>query len=141
MNTNKYQNDPTKLFSELPSALQQRINELEDLKENWDGYGAEKSNTQVLNHVRTLLQKLSPRELNRLDAQDVYPYPHGIIALSWSSPINLDSELILEVGETTVSFMVEYPNGDEDGKEFFNIDDTDAWDYFLCALKKLHDSK
>lgn len=80
------------------------LDKLSALPANWDGYGAERIDSDVVKNVRASLPSL----LRAAPAPEITPNPNGTISLEWASPTGVAH---LEIGKTRFSFYVKSSGG------------------------------
>lgn len=80
------------------------INGLLQLDDNWDGYGARRVYPEIVDVSLQFISMLSACHIERI--HDVYPNPHGTIAITW---VNSEEEILsLEIGLENFSYFVKY---------------------------------
>ncbi len=88
--------------------LKNKVIELSELDDNWDGYGALKPFSEVIENVETITHILNNDFIDRVD--DIYPNPHGTITIEWINERH--EKLSLEIGKTKYSYFVLYNDKD-----------------------------
>ncbi len=78
---------------------QDDINDIENLKPNWDGYGASPIHPDAIEHARTLHAALI-RDGHEVD---VTPNPNGTVTLEWAWKFRTYT---IEIGKTLMSGYV-----------------------------------
>ncbi len=80
------------------------LSELENLPENWDGYGALQIHPDTITNSKDVLPKL----LRFAPGPDIFPNPNGTISFEWASE---HGSAHLEIGKTRFSFLVKPAGG------------------------------
>lgn len=105
------------------------LNDLENVNDNWDGYGGSKPLEEIVERVSNFITtKLTTIELDKLT--DIYPNANGTISLDFEK--NKSRKISLEVGINSVCW---YFRLEENNVEF--NDDMDINDYKLINDIKL----
>lgn len=86
--------------------LKDKIREISELEDNWDGYGAIAVKEKVIENVLNLVITLNGEEIDK--CTDIFPNPHGTISIEWENEKN--ELLSLEIGEYNYSYFVKYNN-------------------------------
>jgi len=81
-----------------------KINKIELLEENWDGYGAIRISSETAKNTKNAINKLS----NFAAIPDITPNSNGTISLEWETP---EGYAHLEVGRTKYSFYIKPRSG------------------------------
>lgn len=98
-----YQKYPGALLAELPIA-EAKVDEIELMAENWDGYGAIQIAHETAKNVKAALSRLC----NLVPIPDITPNPNGTISLEWESTKGFAH---LEIGRTAYSFYIKPRSG------------------------------
>jgi len=104
----------------LPASLEQRLNQLKQLPDGWDGYGAPPISPKTIQKTRSiLLQLISHEELGLpVPLPFVSPTLGGGVGLEWK--LESGKELLLEVspaGDMSYLLVVPKPEGGEEETE------------------------
>jgi hypothetical protein len=82
--------------------INNEIDRLTNLQENWDGQGS----LPVLQEVGEISKRLFMM-INSLDGiTDIFPNPHGTVTIEWTN--NKKEKLALEIGANSYSYFVKY---------------------------------
>lgn len=107
------QNEETAVFHPICDVsrfgLLLAINNIEKLKFNWDGDGAEAPNKDAMENARHLIMKLSPQDISHLDVNDIYPSTYGSIIMDFEMERGVVS---VELGDKTLGFYTDFSEGD-----------------------------
>ncbi len=90
--------------------LKQHLEELKDMKENWDGFGGLPIDEQVLKIAHNLINKLPNVFLSYLDDDDITPTSSGTITFEWI--IDNENKLFLEIGKNHSSYFLKKSSTD-----------------------------
>lgn len=93
----------------LKEQLINRLIEIENLNDNWDGYGAAKPNSLTISNCKTFINSFSTKVLQYLDVEEIYPMPYGTVVMELYKGENL---LSIEFGESKVGFFSEFTTKD-----------------------------
>lgn len=116
--------EPIELEDNLPfynphEFILQKIDEFEELGENWDGYESGPLDTQALTNSRNFVRCMNDFVIEKIS--DIYPNSHGTISIEW---VNLRGEkLCLEIGSSNYSYFIDYLNNEpklRDGEDIFS---------------------
>ena len=121
--------------------LLERITEIENLEEDWDGYGACEVDKNSIKVSKVLIGCLPLNLLNKLSKNDIYPNSHGTITLEWFSLKDDKFTISLEIGDKSSSYYVLYPNEETASKEYFDLKNTSEIQNFISILKKFYQIK
>jgi len=91
-------------------ANKNRISEISNLTDNWDGYGAVAPDKEVVNNSFRFLDTLAKFGVNNIASDDIYPMPYGSIVMELNSPNGMVS---IEIGKHKIGFFTEF-NQNED---------------------------
>jgi hypothetical protein len=98
------------IFSVWKEMLQERIRELGNIKDNWDGYGAIVPSEKVINNTIDFTFSIPDKIALKLYPDNIDPTPNGTITLDW---INQDDEkLSLEIGGKYFGYFTVFNTGD-----------------------------
>lgn len=87
--------------------LNDKILELSNLKENWDGYGAVKIPTKVISNCKAFVKALTKYKI-KLNANDFTPTPYGTIVVD----VNTQKGVIsFEIGTSQLGYFTEFETG------------------------------
>lgn len=81
--------------------LQEYLDEIKLLEDNWDGYGAIKVSEDVINKFNEFINALEDNHFNLID--DLFPNPNGTITIEFDKD---DKRLVLEIGKTNCSGFI-----------------------------------
>lgn len=84
-----------------------RLNEIGGLHDNWDGHHAACISATAIEHATALLNGHVPL-MGRLSLPDLFPTPHGTLAMEWQEG---DGEAVLEVGDNGISGFIKSSPG------------------------------
>ena len=90
----------------IPEAILNRLSEIGDLKDNWDGYGAIAVPAQIKNNAEKFLSLLSRLQVEITEADDIYPTPYGTIVIEYNNERGLVS---MEISQNQIGFFTDYP--------------------------------
>lgn len=107
-----------KEMKENETCIIESIKGISLLKANWNNFGTDRINSEIIVNSLRIIQSLPPSVLNYLKPENVYPTKSGTIMMDWE--IDADNILSLEIAKKSVGYFVEM-NG-EDYKEVENID-------------------
>lgn len=87
----------------IKQKLIQEIHELESLKDNWDGLGAERIPRNALDYALKVFSELRPIHLSKIEPEDdIIPYENGTLGLNFKNKSNKISIVIGENYKTIV---------------------------------------
>lgn len=99
-----------------------RIDEIEHLAENWDGYGASAPIKVVCDNARTFLQTLLNSNCLIPHFEDISPTPYGSIVFD-VYPDKEDKDLVsIEIGSYSSGFFTDYQHGINSGSDGYKTD-------------------
>lgn len=76
------------------------ISEFKNIQENWDGYGASKTDEQCISNAIKIISLLKiPNSI--LEEMDTYPNTNGTVTIEYS---NLDNRISIDVGKSSISY-------------------------------------
>ena len=87
--------------------LKNRLQSLNKLADNWDGYGASRPHKLAIRQATAFLTGLHLKVLQYLDEEDIVPTPYGTIVIDLYREKN---RLSIEFGESKVGFFSEFMN-------------------------------
>ena len=111
---------PTVLES-IHLMIRNRLMEICNLKDNWDGYGAIQPKNTTIRQVISTLSCLDLKVLQFLEDEDIIPTPYGTIVVDLYRGSN---RLSIEFGESKIGFFSELVNGLNTESEGVNYDRT-----------------
>lgn len=85
------------------------FNNLQTLKDNWDGYGAISPTEIVIKNVKSLLSALPNQFIANLTEDNIYPNPNGTITIEWANEED-ENIVSIEVGEEYSTFYSKIEN-------------------------------
>lgn len=91
----------------VPS-IKNKICELSQLEENWDGYGACNLSETVIKNAYKFVDAARSLGHCPLSAEDVTPTPYGTIVIDYSSEAGLVS---IEIGESKIGYFTDFLDG------------------------------
>lgn len=101
------------------SAAKNRISEISQLADNWDGNEAAAPEIQVIKNSFKLVDALFRIGVDRIDSDDIYPMPYGSLVIEINSKKGMVS---VEVGKHSIGFFTDYA---EHENYFSNGEETD----------------
>ncbi len=75
------------------------LNEIKDLKDNWDGYDAIAIPTEIIHQASAFLDSCQHQNITK--HLELYPNPHGTVSFRWETP---NGEANIEIGLSDFSF-------------------------------------
>ena len=84
--------------------INDKISELSHLKDNWDGYGAVKIPTKVINNCKAFVKALTKYKI-KINANDFSPTPYGTIVVDVNTPKGVIS---FEIGTSQLGYFTEF---------------------------------
>jgi len=94
---------PANYYSKYESHRAQ-IDSLTALGKNWDGYGAVSVLAEIGQSAKIFLSTLNSSWIERIT--DIYPNPHGTIAIEWENKTG--EKLSLELGLNNFSYFIKH---------------------------------
>lgn len=91
-------------------ANKNRISEISNLNDNWDGYGAVAPDKEVVNNSFRFLDTLAKLDVNNIASDDIYPMPYGSIVMELNSPNGMVS---IEIGKHKIGFFTEFSQNED----------------------------
>ena len=88
-------------------ALKNRISEIDNLKDNWDGYGAIAPSEIVIKNAFKFIDCILAEGFNAIEKDDIIPTPYGSIVLDFNTTRGLVS---VEIGLNQIGFFTEFVN-------------------------------
>ena len=98
--------------------LTDRILELSNLKENWDGYGAVKMPTKVISNCKAFVNSLTKYKI-KINANDFSPTPYGTIVVDVNTPKGVIS---FEIGTSQLGYFTEFEGSSNRHSDGINTD-------------------
>lgn len=87
------------------TAAKNRISEIEQLKDNWDNYGAIPPHHIIIKNSFKFLDLLKKIGITNIESNDIYPMPYGSIVID----INNNNGLVsIEIGNNSVGFFTDF---------------------------------
>lgn len=86
-------------------ALKNRISEIDNLQDNWDGYGAVAPSRDVIKNAFKFVDCIIEEGFNAIKKEDIVPTPYGSIVLDFNTMKGLVS---VEIGLTQIGFFTEF---------------------------------
>ena len=84
--------------------IYKRIAEINELRDNWDGYGAATISPRIIDTILQFLQVLPAKYAMKLDEDSLTPTPYGTLVVNWE----VDRDIIsLEIGEESAAYFSE----------------------------------
>ena len=107
-------------------------NDIRNLKDNWDGYGGNEIDENVIAHSIHLFNDLPNAFVSLLNKNSITPTSNGTITIVWE---NEENELFLEIGNENSTYYVK--NGEETQfNNSFDISNSKEFAHFTRALRK-----
>lgn len=103
LNHEKFISEPF-VYIDKYDFVKKEIDNLLDLKDNWDGNDAIPVFHRVGEIAKDLFKIINYFE----DITDIFPNPHGTITIEWSN--KQKEKLFLEIGVNSYSYFVKYNN-------------------------------
>ncbi len=100
------------------ATIKNKISEVAELKDNWDGYGAVKIPKETIKNAFKFIDAFSKEGYTVEFETEVTPTPYGSIVLDFSTINGLVS---LEIGKTKIGFFTEFEYQDD-----FSLDATET---------------
>ncbi len=101
------QNSVSEFYNSQLSAAREHyesiLEELRDMPDNWDGYGAVHMHERIIDRAKSVVERL-----NTLPT-DIVPHPAGTVMLEWETP---QGRCYLEVGLTVYNFYAKRRGGE-----------------------------
>ena len=97
------------MTSPLP-ALKNKISEIDNLSDNWDGYNAIAPLKDVVKNTFKFVDCLFGDGYISVDENDIIPTPYGSIVLDVRTVMGLVS---IEIGTSQLGYFTEYEKGDD----------------------------
>ncbi len=119
-------------------AVQRRLAEIADLRENWDGYGALPIDKKAIENTEKLLKCLPIQAKMALHFENLVPASHGTVNLEWSVG---DYFVSLEIGNEEIAFFSELPDGTKPFLDSVDFSYSSLPREFLAALNKLFSAR
>ena len=104
--------------------INDKISELGNLKDNWDGYGAVKIPTKVISNCKTFVNALTKCKI-KTTANDFTPTPYGTIVVDVNTKKGVIS---FEIGASQLGFFTEFEGGTNQHSDGINTDFTEIPD-------------
>ncbi len=89
------------------TAVKNRISEIDNLSDDWDGHGAVAPKKIVVKNSFKFIDSLTRIGFYNLDPDDIYPMPYGSIVIEINNNIGMVS---IEIGNHSVGFFTDYVN-------------------------------
>lgn len=102
-----------------------RIQEIGELKENWDGNGASNISESVIINLSTFLKYIPSFLLTEISQDDIFPSPYGTIYIESDNGVK---EISIEIGEETFSYFGQDGYGEFDYENLY-IDKTNVEEF------------
>lgn len=99
--------------------LLNKICEILELKENWDGYEADSISSEVGETAKNFIYCLNDTQIEKIS--DIFPNAHGTITIEWIN--SKGQKLSLEIGKTRYSYFIDYLDNKPklvDGQDIFS---------------------
>ncbi|MDI9365648.1 MAG: hypothetical protein QM541_11905 [Flavobacterium sp.] len=80
------------------------LNEISQLEEDWDGYGAIPPSSIVISNTTAFLEILPSAFRENLDAESIMPNPNGTITVEWRK--DNDDVISVEIGKSVANYYV-----------------------------------
>ena len=106
-------------MSNVKTAAKNKITEISQLVDNWDGNEACAPVAQVINNSFKFVDALFRIGIDRIDSDDIYPMPYGSIVIEINSKKGMVS---VEIGKQSIGFFTDYA---EHENFFSNGEETD----------------
>lgn len=107
-NKNEISNLYEKHYEETTNKLFSKLNEISEIIDNWDGFGAVKPSKKCINNVTNIFRRMELKNLARLSFYDINPSPYGTVEMEWKIGLGIAN---IEVGDNLVSITSEFPDG------------------------------
>lgn len=89
------------------TAVKNRISEIDNLSDDWDGQGALAPQKTVIKNSFKFLDSLARCGFCNLDPDDIYPMPYGSIVIEINNTMGMVS---IEIGNHSIGFFTDYAN-------------------------------
>lgn len=107
-------------------------NDIRNLKDNWDGYGGNEIDENVIAHSIHLFNDLPNAFVSLLNKNSITPTSNGTITIVWE---NEENELFLEIGNKNSTYYIKH--GEETQfNNSFDISNSKEFAHFTRALRK-----
>jgi hypothetical protein len=107
-------------------------NDIRNLKDNWDGYGGNEIDENVIAHSIHLFNDLPNAFVSLLNKDSITPTPNGTITIVWENEKN---ELFLEIGNKYSTYYIKH--GEETQfNNSFDISNSKELAHFTRELRK-----
>ena len=90
----------------LPVELGEKLNDIEALREGWDGYHGAAIDKRVVSNARRFITTMAADGLEIASVDDIYPTPYGTIVVEYHNDHGLVS---MEISGTQVGYFTDYP--------------------------------
>ena len=117
-------------------ALKNRISEIDNLENNWDGYAAVAPSERVIKNVFKFIDCILDEGFNTIKKDDILPTPYGSIVLDFNSSKGLVS---VEVGENQIGFFTEFINQKDFASDGIDTDFRTLSEELKKALSSLYE--
>lgn len=100
-------------------ALKNRISEIDNLQDNWDGYGAIVPSKTVIKNAFKFIDCILLEGFNFIKKDDIVPTPYGSIVFDFNTKKGLVS---VEVGTNEIGFFTEFVDQNDFASDGINTD-------------------
>ena len=87
------------------TAVKNRISEIDNLSDNWDGYGAIAPSQKVIKNSFKFIDTLRKAGVDSIDPEDIYPMTYGSVVIEISNANGLVS---IEIGYKSIGFFTDF---------------------------------
>ena len=91
-------------------AIKNRISEIDNLSDNWDGYNAVAPSHKVITNSYKFIDCVLAEGYDALTPEDIVPTPYGSIVMDFSSCRGIVS---VEIGTSEIGFFTEFINNED----------------------------
>lgn len=120
------------------TALKNRISEIDNLQNNWDGYGAIVPSGVVIKNAFKFIDCILTEGLNAITKDDIVPTPYGSIVFDF----NTDKRLVsVEIGSDQIGFFTEFVSQNDFVSDGINTDFRTIPESLRKALNNLYDEQ
>lgn len=87
------------------TAIKNRISEIDNLSDNWDGYGAASPSKEVIKNSFKFVDSLLNMGIDIADPEDIYPMTYGSVVIE----INNNNGMVsVEIGKHAIGFFTDF---------------------------------
>lgn len=87
------------------TAIKNRISEIDNLSDNWDGYGAVTPSKEVIKNSFKFVDSLLNMGFDAVDPEDIYPMTYGSVVIEIN---NSNGMVSVEIGKHSIGFFTDF---------------------------------